>query len=156
MPKKKSQRNSKPHETQSTYSVKPWVRWAAIIAIVTLLFSVMLAAMTNTPSNAAPTETASCAPIDTDSDGLTNNQDPDIDGDGIVDAQDDDMDGDGILNKDDTDMAATNCGKSTAVPIMVPAPTVENFVKGITWQWVVGILAIGFGYLTLRQVRRRK
>jgi hypothetical protein len=46
--------------------------------------------------------------IDTDGDGIINNEDPDIDGDGVVNANDGDIDGDGISNFDDGDPAATN------------------------------------------------
>lgn len=161
MPKKKSQRNPRVEVAPPTKPVKPWVRWSAIIVILALLFSIMLAAMTSAPSSAATTPSQSpsvCKAIDTDGDGIQNNNDPDIDGDGIVNGKDDDIDGDDIKNADDTDPAATNCEQSTTVPDLNEELNVDGTAKnsGIAWQWIVGVVAIGFGYLTLRQVRRRK
>lgn len=160
MPKKKSQRSPRVEYSEASRPVKPWVRWSAIIVILALLFSIMLAAMTTAPSSAAtPSSTPTvCAPIDTDGDGIKNNNDSDIDGDGIVNGKDDDIDGDNILNANDTDPAATNCEQSTTAPDLNEELTVDGKAKsnGFAWQWIAGVLAIGFGYLTLRQVRRRK
>lgn len=160
MPKKKSQRNPRVVVIEPSKPVKPWVRWSAIIVILALLFSIMLAAMTSAPSSAAtPSGSPSvCEPIDTDGDGIQNNNDSDIDGDGIVNGKDDDIDGDGIANTEDTDPAATNCEQSTTAPDLNEELNVDGTQKasGFAWQWIVGVLAIGFGYLTLRQVRRRK
>lgn len=162
MPKKKSQRNSRAvtPTPNSTAPVKPWVKWSAIIVVLALLAAVMLAAMSAPPANAAtPTASASvCNPIDSDTDGIQNNNDADIDGDDIVNGKDDDIDGDGIANSADTDPAATNCEQSTTPPVLNENLTTDGApnVPQFGWQWIVGVLAIGFGYLTLRQVRRRK
>jgi hypothetical protein len=160
VPKKKSQRNSRAVVVEPSKPVKRWVRWSAIIVIFALLFSIMLAAMTTAPSSAAtPTQTPTvCAPIDSDSDGIMNNSDADIDGDNIVNGRDEDIDGDGILNGEDNDPAATNCEQSTTPPALNEELTVDGTPKnsGIAWQWIIGVLAIGFGYLTLRQVRRHR
>lgn len=160
MPKKKSQRNSREVVVQPARTVKPWVRWSAIIVIFALLLSIMLAAITSAPSSAAtPTATATiCKPIDTDGDGIKNNNDADIDGDNIVNGRDEDIDGDGVVNGSDNDPAATNCEQSTTPPALNEELTVDGTPKnsGIAWQWIIGVLAIGFGYLTLRQTRRRK
>jgi hypothetical protein len=160
VPKKKSQRNSRAVETTPPTTIKPWVKWSAIIIIVSLLAAVMLAAITSTPTNAAtPSATPSvCKPIDTDNDGIMNNNDSDIDGDGTVNGKDDDIDGDGVLNSNDNDPAATNCEESTTPPALNENLNTDGSVKApqFAWQWIVGVLAIGFGYLTLRQVRRRK
>jgi len=160
VPKKKSQRNSRAVIVEPSKPVKPWVRWSAIIVIFALLFSIMLAAITSAPAKAAtPSVSPSvCMPIDTDNDGIQNNSDSDIDGDGIVNGRDEDIDGDGVVNGQDNDPAATNCEKSTTPPALNEELTVDGKPKneGIAWQWIVGVLAIGFGYLTLRQVRRRK
>ena len=162
MPKKKSQRNSRAvtPTPNSTASVKPWVKWSAIIVVLALLAAVMLAAMSVPPANAA-TPSASptvCKPIDSDNDGIQNNTDPDIDGDGVVNGKDDDIDGDGVSNANDNDPAATNCEQSTTPPALNENLTTDGTPKApqLGWQWIVGVLAIGFGYLTLRQVRRRK
>lgn len=87
-----------------------------------------------------------------------NNSDADIDGDNIVNGRDEDIDGDGILNGEDNDPAATNCEQSTTPPALNEELTVDGTPKnsGIAWQWIIGVLAIGFGYLTLRQVRRHR
>lgn len=137
---------------------KKWVRWAAIVVILAMLFSVMLAAITSAPvsASAASATPTVCEPIDTDGDGIYNNDDPDIDGDGTVDGEDSDIDGDGIANAQDNDPASTNCEMSTTPPIMIPPAGSVDLANGFSWQWIVGVLAIGFGYLTLRQVRRRK
>ena len=158
MPKKKSQRNSRAVEAPVTKPVKPWVRWSAIIVIFALLFSIMLAAMTSTPAGAVSESPSVCAPIDSDGDGIINNNDSDIDGDNIVNGKDDDIDGDAIMNSGDTDPAATNCEQSSTPPKLNENLNVDGTAKpvGFAWQWAIGLLAIGFGYLTLRQVRRRK
>jgi hypothetical protein len=159
VPKKKSQRKSLPQPTNNVSTTKPWVRWASIVVVLAILISVMLAAMSTSPSSAATNAPViMCEPNDTDSDGIMNDNDSDIDGDGLVNAQDDDMDGDGTMNADDTDMAATNCGMSTTKPNLNEelnhdgSPRTSEF----SWQWAVGLIAIGFGYLTLRQTRKRK
>ena len=162
MPKQKKKYVPKREATASTEpaGAKRWVRIAAITVIVALLFSVMLAAISSTPSKAAtPTPSATtCAPRDTDGDGIINNNDPDIDGDGIVNGKDADIDGDGIPNAQDPDPASTNCEKSTTPPVLNNDLTVDGkqVSTGFAWQWALGILAIAFGYLSLRRARRRK
>jgi hypothetical protein len=158
MPKKKSQRNSRAEVVTPSTPIKPWVRWSAIIVILALLVSIMLATVGSAPASATSASPSVCAPIDTDNDGIKNNSDADIDGDEIVNGKDDDIDGDGDANSTDTDPAATNCEKSTTVPELNEELTVDGTAKPgeVAWQWIVGVLAIGFGYLTLRQVRRRK
>ncbi|MCR9249157.1 MAG: LruC domain-containing protein [bacterium] len=42
--------------------------------------------------------------VDTDGDGVPNDEDDDLDGDGIIDEKDDDVDGDGVPNSEDGDM----------------------------------------------------
>ncbi len=42
--------------------------------------------------------------VDSDNDGVPNEQDDDLDGDGIIDEKDDDVDGDGVPNDEDDDM----------------------------------------------------
>jgi hypothetical protein len=160
VPKKKSQRNSRAVIQVPAKSVKPWVRWSAIIVIFALVFSIMLAAMTSAPASAvSPSASPTvCTPIDTDGDGIQNNNDSDIDGDGLVNGMDEDIDGDGVANGEDNDATSTNCEQSTTPPTLNEEFNIDGTKKSpeFAWQWVVGILAIGFGYLTLRQVRRRK
>ncbi len=158
MPKKKSQRKAVVPVEQSKTSVKPWIRWSAIIVIFALVFSIMLAAFSFAPASAASSSPSVCAPIDSDNDGIKNNADPDIDGDDTVNGLDDDIDGDGVENSKDSDPAATNCEESTTPPVLNENLNPDGTSKNVdfAWQWVVGALAIGFGYLTLRQARRRK
>lgn len=164
MPKKKSQRKPAAQVQSAPAKVKPWIRWSAIIVIFALLFSIMLATISSAPAGAAtatPTPLVTlteCPAIDTDADGIPNTADSDIDGDGIVNGLDEDIDGDGIANANDNDATSTNCGQSTTPPKLNEELNPDGTEKPFTfsWQWAVGILAIGFGYLTLRQVRRRK
>jgi hypothetical protein len=129
MPKKKSSRpssslgtnhNSEP-KSESTLRRERVVRIAAIVIVLALVLSVLAGAFSVTPAQAVQSEglgksvqnyAADDSPlgttIDTDGDGIINNEDPDIDGDGIVNATDGDIDGDGTSNFDDGDPAATN------------------------------------------------
>lgn len=84
------------------------IRLGAIAIVVALLLSLLAGAMSFTPSQAAESEfvqvsAAEPALVDTDKDGIENNQDPDVDGDGIVNGEDEDIDGDGLKNFDDAD-----------------------------------------------------
>lgn len=158
MPKKKSKSKVRSNPIEQTTTTKPWVRWAAIIVVFALLLSVMLVALTTSPSGAATPSPTLCQPIDSDNDGIINNNDPDIDGDGVVNGKDDDIDGDGVVNSQDNDPAATNCEKSTTPPKINTELTTDGTKKvdEFSWQWIIGLLAIGFGYLTLRRARNRK
>ncbi|MEK6976758.1 MAG: sialidase family protein [Candidatus Thermoplasmatota archaeon] len=43
-------------------------------------------------------------PLDTDGDGVPNNEDDDLDGDGLANGEDDDLDGDGVVDTADNDL----------------------------------------------------
>lgn len=166
MPKRKSKGNAKrsvsqSQEPDSRSSMRNLlVRWAAISVILTLMLSLLVAAISLSPASAAPTwqaESATpCAPIDSDGDAITNDLDPDIDGDGVVNGLDDDIDGDKILNGADTDPAATNCGKNAAPPVILPEPKSANPAADTTWIAISIVALLGLGYLVLRRMRAAK
>lgn len=85
-------------------------RAIAIWLILSLILSFLIGALAITPGPAGAAETPA-AVVDTDGDGIENNQDPEIDGDGLVNGEDDDIDGDGIENFDDVDPIGTNGGE---------------------------------------------
>ena len=135
-----------------------WIRYSAITLILMLILSVLVGAIASVPAKAATfTPLPSCAPIDTDMDGITNNTDSDIDGDGIVNGKDPDIDGDGISNAQDADPAATNCDTSTKPPVNVKDQT-EQSGEDSPWRIPVIVLigAAGVGYIVLRQRRSQK
>jgi hypothetical protein len=87
----------------------------AIVLVLALLLSLLAGAFSVAPAQAAtlkkfgelyksvqiPEVTSEI--VDTDGDGIENNEDPDVDGDGLVNGEDSDIDGDGIENFDDAD-----------------------------------------------------
>ena len=168
MPKKKSKAKravleAEQLDTRPTLRAR-MVRWAAISVILALLLSLLVAAISVSPSSAAtPTPQAACAQIDTDGDAITNEIDPDIDGDGVVNGLDEDIDGDEIVNSMDTDPASTNCYDTGVLPIMPAVPLDElpesedsEMSVGTTWIAIIGVALLGIGYLVLRRVRTSK
>jgi hypothetical protein len=163
MPKKKQKR--KPQnaalvaQTESTQSLlkKRVIKWASITVILAILLSVMIAAISASPSSAA-TPAAACVAQDTDGDAITNDVDSDIDGDGTVNGLDTDIDGDGIVNEKDGDPAATNCNDNGPLPIL-PEPTTETDDESNLLVRTVGVIVVaglGIGYLVLRRIRGKK
>jgi LPXTG-motif cell wall-anchored protein len=148
-------------DTRTTLRAR-MVRWAAISVILALLLSLLVAAISVSPSSAAtPTPQAACPLFDTDGDAITNDIDPDIDGDDVVNGLDEDIDGDEIMNSMDTDPASTICNDTGVLPIM-PAVPLDNLPEenGVnadtTWIAIVGVALLGIGYLVLRRVRASK
>ena len=162
MPKKKSSRpnsslgsNQNPEpKSASTIRRERTVRIAAIVIVLALVLSVLAGALSITPAQAAePKNTGKSVQIlksddsplgtsvDTDGDGIVNNEDPDIDNDGIVNANDGDIDGDGVPNFDDGDPAATNGydGKSPNKPGSI---SFENLTESGAIFWLIGALAL--------------
>ena len=165
MPKRKQKRKASnaayvAQTERTTSSVRQRaIKWASITVILAILMSLMIAAISVSPSSAAtPTaEPTVCAPIDTDGDAITNDVDSDIDGDKIVNGLDDDIDGDKILNVNDTDPAATNCGADAPVPTFNNESDEDdegNLVVRLAA--VVMVAALGVGYILLRRIRRRQ
>ena len=168
MPKKKSKAKRAVLETEQislrTTLRARLVRWAAISVILALMLSLLVAAISVSPSSAAtPTPQAACALRDTDGDAITNDIDPDIDGDDVVNGLDEDIDGDEIMNSMDTDPASTICNDTGVLPIM-PAVPLDNLPEskdaemtaGTAWIAIVGVALLGIGYLVLRRVRASK
>jgi LPXTG-motif cell wall-anchored protein len=163
VPKKKSKGKAKraaveaePIDKRSTLRTR-MVRWAAISVILALMLSLLVAAISVSPSSASPLKVETpCAQIDSDGDAITNDIDSDIDGDGTINGLDDDIDGDKILNGEDGDPAATNCGKNAPPPVILPEP--ENLSTSTNYSWIAiaGVALLGFGYLVLRRVRASK
>jgi hypothetical protein len=126
--------------------------------ILAILMSLMIAAISVSPSQAASStpEATACAQIDTDGDAITNDVDSDIDGDEIVNGLDEDIDGDGILNVKDSDPAATNCGADAPPPSILQTDEPETAQEPTVWIASFVIAALGIGYILLRRFRRRQ
>ena len=163
MPKKKNTR--KPAraayiaQTESTSSAlkRRVIKWASISVILAILLSLMIAAISASPSQAAqPSPSATCVIPDTDGDAIINDVDSDIDGDSIVNGLDDDIDGDKILNAQDGDPAATNCNDSAAPPLLPGKPESTEQDDAIRYGAAIVALLLGFGYLVLRRKRGAK
>ena len=164
MPKKKSSRpaasmgsNQRP-EPKSAGQIKRErvVRIAAITIVLALLLSLIAGAFSITPSQAATpgsiiarsagfsesvqVQQANNSPtgssIDTDGDGIINNEDPDIDGDGVVNINDNDIDGDGTTNFDDGDPAETN-GFDGKTPKQPGGVTFQELTENGSAGWLV-------------------
>ena len=168
MPKKKSKAKravleAEPVSSSSNLRAR-MVRWAAISVILALLLSLLVAAISVSPSSAAsPTPQAACALFDTDGDAITNDIDPDIDGDGVVNGLDEDIDGDEIVNSMDTDPASTICNDTGVLPIMPAVPINElpesedaKMSSDTTWIAIIVVALLGLGYLVLRRARSTK
>lgn len=168
MPKKKSKAKraaleAEQLDTRPTLRAR-MVRWAAISVILALMLSLLVAAISVSPSSAAtPTPQAACPLFDTDGDAITNDIDPDIDGDDVVNGLDEDIDGDEIVNSMDTDPASTNCYDTGVLPIMPAVPLDKlpdsedsEVSSATTWIAIIGVALLGIGYLVLRRVRSTK
>lgn len=164
MPKRKQKRKASNAayvaQTENSTSAlkKRMIKWASISVILAILMSLMIAAISVSPSSAATptTEPTVCAPIDTDGDAITNDVDSDIDGDEIVNGLDEDIDGDGIVNVKDSDPAATNCGADAPPPATLQTDEPETSQEPSVWIASIVIAALGVGYILLRRIRRRQ
>lgn len=120
MPKKKSSRpaaslgSNQDSEPKSSSQIRREriVKTGAIVIVLALLLSLIAGAVSVAPAQAAAYANLSktvqihkvtSETVDTDGDGVENNQDPDVDGDGLVNGEDNDIDGDGIENFEDAD-----------------------------------------------------
>lgn len=171
MPKQRKKRKpvaGAPTQARNQNQVFPrWIRISAVVLILMLMLSALVGAIASAPAKAAslqstPTVSFSplptCAPIDTDHDGIPNNIDQDIDGDGIVNGKDPDIDGDGIPNAQDPDPASTNCDASTTPPLNVQQTNSGEQFQSNPWRIPVILLigAGGVGYIVLRRRRGQK
>ena len=103
--------------------------------------------------------------MDTDNDGIENNEDSDIDGDGIPNGEDPDMDGDGIPNGEDPDPTDTTGatekpeanegnGDGSAGGVITNAVTGLALFLGSIWPWVLAsalLMLIGVLWIKRRQ-----
>ena len=120
MPKKKSSRpaaslgSNQDSEPKSASQIRREriVRTGAIVIVLALLLSLIAGAVSIAPAQAAfpsnfnksvQIQQVTSETVDTDGDGIENNQDSDVDGDGLVNGEDNDIDGDGIENFEDAD-----------------------------------------------------
>jgi hypothetical protein len=175
MPKKKSSRpaaslgsnqNEEPKFAGQIRREKV-IRAGAIVIVLALLLSLLAGAFSATPAQAAGNSndagfsksvqksykaySAGNQAIDTDGDGLPNNEDPDIDGDGVVNVDDNDIDGDGTSNFDDGDPAATN-GFEGKTPSKPGGFTFDELAEnGLSGWLILGLIlvvaaSIAFGF----------
>jgi hypothetical protein len=137
------------------------LRWVSIAIIMALILSLLVGALSVTPS--APASAAGFSAysadsdlVDTDGDGIENNADSDVDGDGIVNGEDPDIDGDGIENFDDADPIDTTDVDSNAPqkPIR-PVGAGDIFVQSTDWIWYSG-LAIVFAAISAWLLAKRR
>jgi hypothetical protein len=133
---------------------KQIIRFGAIVLVLSLFISLLAGAVSSLPAMADDDPVASLE-VDTDGDGIINNEDPDIDGDGIVNGLDDDIDGDGKLNFDDGDPASTNGGGSLA-PERAPDPTLQVLTDGgLAWLLIPALAALFVGGLFVLRKKRK-
>jgi hypothetical protein len=185
MPKKKSSRpaaslgSNQNEEPKSSSQIRREriIRMGAIVLVLALLLSLLAGAFSVAPAQAASKASAErfdksvhilkiapnvaaaepVSPIDTDGDGIPNNEDPDIDNDGVVNANDGDIDGDGTSNFDDGDPAATN-GFDGNPPAKPGSFTFAELAENGTLGWVfsgAALLIIGVGLILRKSLKKR-
>jgi hypothetical protein len=136
----------------------------AIWIILSLIFSLLVGALSITPTPAGAItlksvqiSAADQEVIDTDSDGIENNADPDVDGDGIVNGEDPDIDGDGIANFDDADpIDTTNIDSNAPQKPIRPAGQGDMAIQSMGWIWTGGILVLTLAISAWILAKRRK
>ena len=174
MPKKKSSRPAaslgsvQDTEPKSASQIRREriVKTGAIVIVLALLLSLIAGAVSVAPAQAAGMATfsksvqiqnADMEPIDTDGDGIPNNEDPDIDNDGVVNANDTDIDGDGTGNFDDGDPAATKRfdGKSPNKPGSISFEELTE--NGGIFGWLIAVvLLVGLGIVFGRETQQKR
>jgi len=133
---------------------KQIIRFGAIVLVLSLFISLLAGAVSSLPAMADDDPVASLE-IDTDGDGIINNEDPDIDGDGIVNGLDDDIDGDGKPNFEDGDPADTN-GGGTQAPERAPDPTLQVLTDGgFAWLLIPALAALFVGGIFALRKKRK-
>lgn len=126
------------------------LRWGVVFAgLATIVLAILLAVFqpnSNSSYAAEDPDPVATTQIDTDGDGIINNEDSDLDGDGIVNGLDDDIDGDGVENFSDGDPANTNGVDGTA-PKPVQQPLIPSQLDSPALRIAVasGLVALGFG-----------
>ena len=153
------------------------IRTASIVIVLALLLSLLAGAFSITPSQAAEPGAHSALAaqpaksvqvlkgdnspvgdsVDTDGDGIVNNQDPDVDGDGIVNGKDTDIDGDGIENFDDADpIDSTNIDSNAPEKPDRPAGVGDIAQQPTTWFVAVPVASLILLISALVLAKRRK
>lgn len=139
---------------------KKYMRAIAIILAIAFVATLLLGALATSPAQAADDDPVASTQIDTDGDGIINNEDPDIDGDGIVNGQDPDIDGDGLENFSDGDPASTT-GIDNAPPPKRPGTWISPAELGdwsglIVSSTLVLLVAGGGVWFVIRRSRSTK
>jgi hypothetical protein len=141
----------------------------AIVLVLVLLLSLLAGAFSVAPAQAANVgqiapvaktvqiSAATSEVVDTDGDGIENNQDPDVDGDGVVNGEDPDIDGDGIENFEDADPVDTTDVDSNAPekPIR-PVGAGDNLGASALWIFGATFVAVFVVISTILLAKRRK
>ena len=153
------------------------VKSGAIVLVLALLLSLLAGAISVAPAQASSMASIwtfdksvhnsskapnianadQVSPIDTDGDGIANNDDPDIDNDGVVNANDSDIDGDGTSNFEDGDPAATN-GFDGNPPAKPGSFTFTELAENGTLGWVsagAALLIIAVGLFVRKSLKKR-
>ena len=133
----------------------------AITIILALILSLLVGALSITPAppasaNTVQILTADQELVDTDGDGIENNQDPDVDGDGIVNGEDPDIDGDGIENFDDADPIDTtdvdsNAPEKPIRPVGAGDPAAQSLAWLLTGSITMVLAAVSAWLLAKRR-----
>ena len=141
----------------------------AIVIVLALLLSLLAGAFSVAPAQAAifgktleisqsvQIHQVTSEIVDTDGDGIENNEDPDVDGDGIVNGEDTDIDGDGIENFEDADPIDTTDidSKAPEKPSRPDAPG-DILGGGTNWLWLAFPAATLAGLFAWILGKRRK
>ena len=178
MPKKKSSRpaaslgSSQNEEPKSGSQIRREriIRMGAIVLVLALLLSLLAGAFSVAPAQAASIKNfgevnksvhiqqVTSEIVDTDGDGIENNEDPDVDGDGLVNGEDSDIDGDGIENFDDADpIDTTDIDSKAPEKPSRPEGTGDILSSGSSWIWIsLPVALVTLISLILLGKRRKK
>lgn len=143
------------------------VRVVSMLLVFGLVATFLIGALAGSPAGAAERFGAANASgqgnrvltVDTDGDGIENNEDSDIDGDEIINGVDPDIDGDGIGNAEDGDPVGT-LGDTPDVQVppkdAANAPSVLGQGIDDPWVRVISVGAIlGLGAIIWSARRKR-
>lgn len=166
MPKNKSSRPAASHgsnqneEPKSSSQIRreKIIRMGAIVLVLALLLSFLAGAFSVAPAQATliknskefnrfvQIQEVTSEIVDTDGDGIENNEDPDVDGDGLVNGEDSDIDGDGIENFEDADPIDTTDIDSKAPEKPSRPEVLGDILTGeSSWFWMltpIGLVAL--------------
>jgi len=152
---------------------KKYMRIIAIILALSFVATFLVGALATAPAQAADDDPVASLEIDTDGDGIINNEDPDIDGDGIINNEDPDIDGDGVVNGKDADIdgdglenfsdgdPASTTGIDNAPPPNRPntwiSPSELGDISGLVVSTALVVLvAAGVAWIVIRRTKLAK